>query len=75
MTNLTLVVDDDVLKRARLRAVDQGTSVNALVRDFLGDYASEGDAARRARQRLLELAQDSTASSAGQAWSRDELYD
>ena len=32
MANLTLVIDEDVLRRARVRALQQGTSVNALVR-------------------------------------------
>lgn len=75
MTNLTLVVDDEVLTRARVRAIEDGTSVNAVVREFLGEYVSGGDAAREARRRLIELAGTSTASSAGHRWSRDDLYD
>jgi plasmid stability protein len=34
MTNLTITVDDEVLKRARIKALEQGTSVNAVLREF-----------------------------------------
>ena len=37
--NLTIVVDDDILKRARVRALEEDTSVNALLRAYLTAYA------------------------------------
>ena len=39
MANLTIAVPDEVLKQARQRAVGQGTSVNAVLRNYLGQYA------------------------------------
>lgn len=39
MTEVTLKIDDEVLKRARIRALERGTSVNAVVRDYLASYA------------------------------------
>jgi len=36
MTNLTLAIDETLLQRAREAALRENTSVNALVRDFLG---------------------------------------
>ena len=39
MANLTVVIESDTLKRARMRALEEGTSVNAIVRDYLADYA------------------------------------
>lgn len=30
MTNLTITVDEQTLKRARMRALEEGTSVNAV---------------------------------------------
>jgi len=42
MANLTLVVDEALIKAARMRAISEGTSVSALVRDFLQGYASAG---------------------------------
>jgi hypothetical protein len=45
-TNITLRVDADVLLWARVRAGFAGTSVNALVRQFLSEYAAVPDAFR-----------------------------
>jgi hypothetical protein len=39
MANLTVVIEDELLLRARQRALAAGTSVNALVREYLQDYA------------------------------------
>ena len=33
MSNLTISVDDQVLKRARIRALEQGSSVNVVLRE------------------------------------------
>ncbi len=40
MSNLTIAVDDNIIKQARVRAIQQGTSVSAKVREFLTSYAS-----------------------------------
>ena len=54
MANLTIAIEDDLLKKARLKAVEDGTSVNAVVREFLREYtgnavgtARVGEAAHR----------------------------
>lgn len=73
MANLTIAVADDVLRRARVRAAEQGTSVNAVLRDSLERYAATG-ASERATQRFLELAHERSGRSDG-PWSREELYD
>jgi hypothetical protein len=75
MANLTITVDDDLLKRARLKAVAQGTSVNAVLRVYLEQFAGDDAARRAAVERILELARSSKASSGGRRWTRDELYD
>ena len=76
MANLTLTIEDEVLARARTRAVDNGTSVNALVRDYLASFAGEDDA-MAARRELVESAKRRSGSSGpeGRTWTRDELYD
>jgi hypothetical protein len=70
-------MDQAVLRRARIRAVSEGTSVNALVRDFVKTYADGNDQRDRAMARFLELAGESGASSGpeGRTWTRDSLYD
>lgn len=76
MANLTVTIDDDLLKRARLRAIEQGTSVNAVVREHLEAYAGR-DAAREAMSRFVELAANASSGSGpgGRRWTRDELHD
>ena len=73
--NLTITIDDEILRRARIRALSQGTSVNAVLREFLQSYAGS-DAESTARKRLAKLARQSTASSgpAGRTWTRDDVY-
>lgn len=78
MANLTLAIDDEVLKRARIRALEEDTSVNAVVREFLEEYADERGARERreeALQDLKRIARESKASSGGWKWNREEIYE
>ncbi|MDO5102615.1 MAG: hypothetical protein Q4D91_06915 [Lautropia sp.] len=43
MTNLTVTLDERIVKLARLRAVQEGTSISAQVRAFLERYAHGQD--------------------------------
>jgi len=74
--NLTVTIDDEVLRRARIRALEQGTSVNEQVRQFLESYAG-GEVERRARSKLVDLARASASSSGsvGRRWTRETLYE
>lgn len=75
MANLTITVDEETVKRARIRALEEGTSVNALLRDYLEDYAGVRRERREAGRRLLELSRASKASSGGKGLpKREELY-
>jgi plasmid stability protein len=73
-TNLTLVIDEDLLRQARIRALEQGTSVNAVVRDYLEHFV--GASAREGIAGFLAVARRAGASSGseGRVWSRDELH-
>jgi hypothetical protein len=74
--NLTIVVDDRPLKQARIRALEDGTSVNAPLRGYLERYSGVGDTAK-ALDGFARLARRSAATSGphGRAWTRDELHD
>jgi len=76
VANLTLTIDDAVLKRARIRALELDTSVNALVRDYLESFADAGRTAA-ARQRLLELVDLSEAGhhDSERTWTREDIYE
>jgi hypothetical protein len=77
VANLTLVIDDDTLRRARIRALEEGTSVNALVRESLERFADADDRALAGRRRALEIARASRAGSAGsgRSWTREDAYE
>tara|TARA_B110000438_G_scaffold287823_1_gene320574 strand:- start:958 stop:1182 length:225 start_codon:yes stop_codon:yes gene_type:complete len=62
MANLTLSINNDLLHRARVRAAEQGTSVNAVVRNLIEGYASSSRA-EIARRRLVALSVSSTSGS------------
>ena len=40
MSNLTLVIDDDLLRAARIKALQQGTSVNEICREAIARFAA-----------------------------------
>jgi plasmid stability protein len=48
--NITIAVEDEVYRRARIRAAQDDTSVSALVRDFLIQLASQEDTAERLKK-------------------------
>ena len=76
MTNLTLTVDEDILRQARIRALELGTSVNALVREYLKQLAGRSTAAEGVAE-LFAATQDAGAGSGpeGRTWTRGDLYD
>ena len=76
MGNLTLSIDDELLKQARIRALERDTSVNSLVRDYLEDFVAR-DSPRSGMAQFLAIAKTIHASSGpeGRTWTRDELYE
>jgi plasmid stability protein len=76
MTNLTLTVDEETLRRARIRALEMGTSVNALVREYLRQVAGRSTAAEGIAEFFAAIQGAKAGSgSEGRSWNRDELYD
>jgi len=75
MTNLTISVDEAVVRQARVRAIQEGTSVSAKVREFLAGYAQGGQTQQSAAQAFIEAAKSSRANASGQAWRREDAHD
>lgn len=73
--NLTLTVDNDVLKRARIRALEEDTSVNAILRDYLESYAGGPLRRREAIDRFLALSDDADTGRGNATWTRDDLHE
>lgn len=74
MANLTIALDDDLLRQARIRAVEQGTSVNAILREYLATYAGGISKREEAMKGLVQLSRRSKAERGRKKWSRDELH-
>lgn len=75
MTSLTIAVNEETLKRARLRAIQEGTSVNAVLRDRLEEYAGGSEARIQALSEILESSSRSTMRLGGRKWQREEIHD
>lgn len=74
LANLTLVIESDTLKRARMRALEEGTSVNAVVQDYLADYAGTKAQKEKAINDLLRLSQRAKARRGNRRWTREDLH-
>ena len=71
--NLTVQLESDVVRRARVLAARRGTSVSALVArelDALVDRDERYEAARDRAVELMRTAKDR----GGRRWSRSDLY-
>ncbi len=86
MRNITVSVDDETYRRSHIRAAELGTSVSALVRDYLGTLAtasagsSSAETPLERRRRLLhEVTEDFERRGVGLDMAgnlpRSELYD
>ena len=73
---ITLDIDEEVVKEVRKIAIDKGTTLTAMVRDYL-TWVANGDAAERERRVLLledsfkRLSRDM----GPRNWTREDLYD
>lgn len=54
MKNITVSLDDEIYRRARIRAAERNTSVSALVKSFLTGLA--GEVSDNERRKLNERA-------------------
>lgn len=75
LKNLTLTVDEDLLLAARKAALDQRTSVNQLVRDYLQCFVEEHDQRRIARKAIEQIFKNTTAEVGLVNWSREDLHE
>ncbi len=71
--NLTLQLDADVIRRARILAARRGTSVSALVARELDAVVAQEARYDDARQRALDLMAVAKPRG-GRSWTRDDLY-
>jgi plasmid stability protein len=74
--NITVTVPDDVYRAARIRAAEQGSSVSALVADYLRSLSDrETELARLEAQRKRIQGQIDPRFSASDRLSREEIHE
>lgn len=74
MANLTITLDDALLKKARVRAAELGTSVNAVLRDYMAAWAGAADS-RQAVDLLLARSKKARSGRGNRRWTREELHE
>jgi plasmid stability protein len=72
MKNITLKIDDETYRNARIRAASQGTSVSALVREFLVRECAPGGDLDNAHQRITDTLSEIYAEADARAARRSE---
>jgi hypothetical protein len=75
MAKLTITIDDEILRRARLRALELHTSVNALLCDYLDAFAAAGTTWGQATDEILRLSSQARSGRGDRWWTRDELHE
>ena len=77
MPDLTIAVDRQALKKARQKAIENNTTIEELVREFLQSLCNETPDQEEATKEFLAIAEEAGGSSGGgeRTWTREELYD
>jgi Family of unknown function (DUF6364) len=72
--NLTVQLDEEVIRQARILAAERGTSVSALVARELEQLVARNARYEEAMRRAIEL-MDESEPRGGRNWRREELYE
>lgn len=74
MKNITVSVPDEVYRRARIRAAETGTSVSALVTDYLVSVSQSREEFERLAQQQRRIAAEIETFSASDRLDREDLH-
>jgi post-segregation antitoxin (ccd killing protein) len=72
--NITVSVEDEIYKRARVAAAQRDTSVSALVKAFLEQLASRETDAERLKRQEREIRSQIAAFNASNRLSREDIH-
>ena len=76
MGNITLTVDEEVVKKVRRIALEKDTTLTALVRDYLNQMANSIDARQLQDSETLRKTFRQLSRPMGKRdWKRDDLYE
>ncbi|HEV3247013.1 MAG TPA: DUF6364 family protein [Beijerinckiaceae bacterium] len=74
MKNITVSLDDDIYRRARMIAAQKDTSVSALVKRFLVELGSEESDTERLKRKERLLRERITEFRASDRLPRDDIH-
>ena len=72
-TNLTIQLDEAVVRQARVIAAKRGTSVSGLVARQLSELVAQDERYEAALQRAIEL-MSNPKPLGGRTWTREDVY-
>lgn len=75
MKNITVSLDDNTYRRARMIAAERDTSISALVKEFLVRLGTGESQVERLKREERALRERITSFRASDKQSRDELHD
>lgn len=75
MRNVTIALDERLLREARRIALERSTTLNAMIREYLEALTQRESRGAEARRRIVQLCQESRAEIGPLDWSRDELHE
>jgi len=73
MANITIAIDDDLLKDSREYAQRHNLSLNAFIRDLL--VGTVNNPQRGWTEEMLAHIEKAAGNSNGRKWKRDDIYD
>ena len=73
--NLTVQLDDDVIRRAKVIAAERDTSVSRLVADQLNELVTRDASYDAAHRRVLRQLEHVRGRSGERRWSRTDLHE
>ena len=76
MQNITLSVDERIVKKVRMLALDKDTTLTALVRNYLADLASNYNSEQQLATDRLEATFKKYSRNMGERpWSREDIHE
>ena len=75
MKNITLAIDEKLLKEVRKYAAEHDTSVNAIVREKLAEVVAPKKRIADALKRMKEIAKEGGMEVGPVTWKRDDIYE
>jgi phage shock protein A len=75
MRNITVTVDDETYKRARIAAAERETSVSAMVKLYLTQLTAQETESERLRRQEREIRSQITNFTASKRLTREAVHD